>query len=152
MKRVVIESPLSGPDREKNKFYARLCVLDCLRRNEAPYASHLLYDHAGILDDDKPEERRLGMEAGFAWGAQAQLVAVYADLGISKGMREGIGQALLHGIPWEERRLPEALMGRFRARYPVQAAAVPVLVESRCRDCGAVLSAPTCFLCGGGPG
>jgi hypothetical protein len=118
MKRVVIESPLAGPDREKHKFYARLCVLDCLQRDEAPYASHLLYDHPDILDDDVREERRLGMVAGFAWGARADFVAVYCDLGMSAGMREGIGQAVMCEIPWGERRLPKALMQRFRVRYP----------------------------------
>lgn len=96
MLRVVIESPLSG-NKEKNKAYARRCMLDSLERGEAPYASHLLFDQPGLLDDDKPEDRKVGMEAGFKWGECADLVAVYIDLGISGGMREGIKRARARG-------------------------------------------------------
>ena len=41
--------------------YARACVADCLRRGEAPIASHLLYTQPGVLDDDVPEERAQGI-------------------------------------------------------------------------------------------
>lgn len=111
---VVIESPLSG-DRERNKRYARLCLLDCLLRGEAPFASHALYDHPDILDDTKPEQRTLGMNAGFAWGAQANLCAVYLDLGEpTAGMIAGIERAKLGGIAVEERRLIAWLWSRFQ--------------------------------------
>ncbi len=92
MRFVVVESPLAG-DREKNKEYAKRCVMDCLRRGEAPYASHLFFDQPGLLDDDVPEERTLGMEAGFAIGARADATVVYTDLGISEGMKMGIRRA-----------------------------------------------------------
>lgn len=108
MLRVVIESPLGAPTRElieENKAYAKLCVLDSLRRGEAPYASHLLFSQSGLLDDQLPAERRLGMEVGFAWGREAQLVAIYVDRGISRGMQEGIDRARHNSIPYEERRL-----------------------------------------------
>lgn len=121
MKRVVIESPLRG-DRERNKFYARLCMLDCLRRGEAPYASHLLFDHPDLLDDTKREERELGMMAGFAWGCKADLCAVYEDLtivtGWSSGMRAGVESAKDFGISVEARVLPKDLYDRFAERYP----------------------------------
>lgn len=42
MRRVVIESPYAG-DVERNVRYARASLSDCLRRGEAPLASHLLY-------------------------------------------------------------------------------------------------------------
>jgi hypothetical protein len=108
MKLVVIESPLSGIDREaieKNKDYAKKAMLDSLRRGEAPYASHLLFDQPGLLDDLEPKERNLGMHAGFAWGKKAALVAVYTDLGISIGMRLGIERATLQGQKIEYRSL-----------------------------------------------
>jgi hypothetical protein len=70
MRRVVLESPFAG-DVEANLKYARECMADCLRRGEAPIASHLLYTQPGILDDTKPEERKLGMEAGFTWNVLA---------------------------------------------------------------------------------
>lgn len=53
--RVLIESPYAG-DVERNIHYAREAVLDCLKRGEAPYASHLFFPQ--VLDDLKPEERK----------------------------------------------------------------------------------------------
>lgn len=88
-RRVVIESPYAG-DVEANVAYARRCVLDSLRRGEAPFASHLLYTQPGILDDLVAEERTLGIDAGLAWGAAAELVAVYIDRGVSPGMIKGV--------------------------------------------------------------
>jgi hypothetical protein len=105
MKLVVIESPLAG-DVERNVRYARAAMRDCLARGEAPFASHLLYAQEGILDDRSPAERARGMDAGFAWGARADLVAVYSDLGISRGMEHGISRAIRAGIPWEDRKIP----------------------------------------------
>lgn len=89
MDRVVIESPYAG-DVEKNVAYARKCVMDCLRRGEAPYASHLFFTQDGLLDDDNPAERALGIKAGFEWGKSADKVVVYTDLGVSRGMEKGI--------------------------------------------------------------
>jgi hypothetical protein len=84
---VVIESPYAG-DELRNIAYARRCMLDCLRRGEAPFASHLLYTQ--VLDDTTPEERKTGIEAGFAWGECADMRVVYCDYGISHGMKLGI--------------------------------------------------------------
>lgn len=108
MKRVIIESPLNAIDREgieRNKLYARRCMHDSLARNEAPFASHLLYDQEGMLDDTHPDHRRLGMSAGFAWGRVAELCAVYTDLGISNGMKLGIDLAIHNSVPVEYRKL-----------------------------------------------
>jgi hypothetical protein len=96
MQRIIVESPLNAPTREgveENKAYARACVLDSLRRGEVPYASHVFFDQPGLLDDLRPGERRLGMEAGLAWGEVADLVAAYLDRGVSNGMRAGIALA-----------------------------------------------------------
>jgi hypothetical protein len=103
MKRVLVESPYAG-EVDDNEAYARACLLDCLRRGEAPFASHLLYTQ--VLDDAKPGERQLGIAAGLVWGACADLVAVYIDRGVSSGMRRGIETATDAGLPIEERRLP----------------------------------------------
>ena len=102
MKLVVIESPYAG-DVHKNLNYARAAMLDCLSRGEAPLASHLLYTQ--VLDDEDPGERYRGIKAGLAWGQHADLVAVYADLGISTGMKMGIEAAKYDGIPIEYRTL-----------------------------------------------
>lgn len=90
MKRVIIESPLKG-SRRKNEKYARACMLDSLKRGEAPFASHLLYTQ--MLDDDVPDERALGIEAGLCWGGAAELTAAYVDYGVSDGMKLGIARA-----------------------------------------------------------
>jgi hypothetical protein len=72
-----------------NARYLDACLLDSLRRGEAPFASHGLYTRPGVLDDLKPEERRLGISAGFVWRAVAQATVIYTDLGWSEDMRAG---------------------------------------------------------------
>jgi hypothetical protein len=109
MRRVIVESPYAG-DVPMNIAYAKLCVRDCLLRGEAPIASHLLYTQDGILKDDVPEERKLGIDAGLEWGVMAEATVVYTDRGISNGMRYGIAHALKHGRPIEYRSL--ASLGR----------------------------------------
>ncbi|AKU93340.1 hypothetical protein AKJ09_00072 [Labilithrix luteola] len=96
MKLTVIESPYAG-DIKKNIEYAKKCVLDCLRRGEAPYASHLFFTQDGLLDDTVPEQRKQGMEAGFAWGEKGAQRAVYIDRGLSSGMMAGIAEAVERG-------------------------------------------------------
>ena len=102
MKLVIIESPYAG-NVEENVAYAKKCLLDSLRRGEAPFASHLLYTQ--VLDDLLPEERTLGMLAGFQWGEKADLCAVYTDNGISNGMMKGVAEAARNKIPVECRTL-----------------------------------------------
>lgn len=104
MKRVVIESPFAG-DVELNVQYTKECVMDCLKRGEAPYASHLFFTQEGILDDDVPEERALGIEAGLIWAQAAECSVVYTDLGTSSGMEGGIARAKKDGRPVEYRQL-----------------------------------------------
>ena len=85
MIRVILESPFAG-EIERNILYARRCIRHSLSLNEAPIASHLLYTQPGILDDNDPEQRRMGIDAGHAWLGVAQLVAFYVDYGMSPGM------------------------------------------------------------------
>ncbi len=99
MRRVIIESPFVG-DIERNTRYLRACLADCLQRGEAPFASHGLYTQPGVLDDQDPAQRELGLLAGFAWHAMADATVVYTDLGMTPGMIEGMkhAQALVdHG-------------------------------------------------------
>lgn len=98
MKRTIIESPFAG-DTETHTAYARRCVRDSLLRGESPIASHALYTLPGILRDEIPDERTLGMEAGWAWLSVADQVAIYSDFGISGGMKAGIARAKSHGVP-----------------------------------------------------
>jgi hypothetical protein len=101
---VIVESPYAG-DIERNTAYARAAMRDCLLRGEAPYASHLLYTQPGVLRDDVPEERRLGIESGFEFRLLASKSVFYVDLGWSRGMRQGFEDAVAKGLPVEERKL-----------------------------------------------
>lgn len=104
MIRVVVESPFKG-DRKRNKRYLERCLRDCLRRGESPYASHKML--TDCLDDDNPEERALGIEAGFAWKHGAELTAFYTDLGWSDGMNLAKAYCARNDSPVELRTLPE---------------------------------------------
>jgi hypothetical protein len=102
MIRVIIESPYAG-DVERNVLYAKECMLDCLSRGEAPYASHLLFTQ--LLNDADSSERALGIEAGLVWGNAADKTVVYQDYGISEGMQFGIKRAEVEKRPVEYRSL-----------------------------------------------
>jgi hypothetical protein len=104
MRRVCLESPFAGNVAE-NIAYAKAAVRDCLARGEAPIASHLLFTQDGILRDDTPAERELGIKAGLAWQEAADAVVVYQDRGISGGMALAIDRAKFYNIPVEYRTL-----------------------------------------------
>ena len=108
LRRVVIESPFAG-SVEFNLKYARRCMADSLSRGEAPLASHLLYTQPGILHDDDPEERKLGMEASFVWAELAEATIVYTNLGVTPGMVRGIARAISEGRTVEYRTLEEVV-------------------------------------------
>jgi len=120
MRLVIVESPLgtrpdgtrcTAEEMAENQRYARACMLDSLRKGEAPFAGHVLYPL--VLDDATPEERKLGMFAGFAWGEAAAVasnkimsfVAVYMDRGVTQGMRDGIIRHERNGLRIESRLL-----------------------------------------------
>ena len=104
MRRVILESPYAG-DVDAHVKYARACMRDCLKRGEAPFASHLLYTQPDILDDTLPSERTWGIEAGFMWGMAAEATVVYIDRGVSAGMQYGIAEARRCGRVVEYRSL-----------------------------------------------
>jgi len=113
MKRVVIESPYAAASKEGiylNEAYGELAMHDCLvNHNEAPYASHLLYTRQFVLRDYVPEDRKLGIEAGFFWRNVAEKTVFYTDLGMTKGMIQGIEDCEKKGKPFQVRRLPNTL-------------------------------------------
>ena len=98
LKLVILESPYAG-NIQANVDYARKCMHDCFLKGEAPFASHLLYTQPGVLIDEVPAERQLGIDAGLLWGAKAEATVVYIDRGFSSGMRFGIKNALQAGRP-----------------------------------------------------
>lgn len=101
MIRVILESPYAG-DIKKNVEYARKCVRDSLLRNESPIASHLLYTQEGILNDNIPEERRKGIEAGLVWQKIADKHVFYVDYGMSEGMKHAMDRT---DLPVEVRKI-----------------------------------------------
>lgn len=121
MKLVNIESPCKGfvpawvprpmralyerCARMSNRLYAYRCVIDSLARGEAPYASHVFFDNAGLLNDADPKQRELGMKCGDAWAGCADLHAFYVDRGMSAGMQRRWLQCAREGLPVERRQL-----------------------------------------------
>jgi len=101
---VDLESPFAG-DVDENIKYARRCMRDSLKRGEMPTASHLLYTQDGILNDDLPTERILGIAAGKAWAKHASKTVIYTDRGISSGMKYGIEDAEKNGRTVEYRTI-----------------------------------------------
>lgn len=114
MKLVIVESPFAG-EIARNKLYARFAMHDCLvNHGESPYASHLLYTQDHVLRDEIPEERKLGIEAGFAWRATADYSVFYTDLGVSGGMQLGMEDLTKKGKEFKVRSLRESdLWDRF---------------------------------------
>ena len=113
MKRVIIESPYAG-HIQMNEIYGELCMHDCLvNHNETPYASHLLYTRKWVLRDDHPEERKLGIDAGFYWREVADQTNFYIDLGVTDGMVLGIEDCMEKGNEYTVRNLPDELWERF---------------------------------------
>jgi hypothetical protein len=82
-------------------------MLDSLRRGEAPFLSHLLYPQ--VLNEDKPEERKQGIEAGLAWGEAAEKTVVYLDRGLTDGMMQGLIEASIKRRRIEIRSLKHKL-------------------------------------------
>ena len=108
MIRVVIESPLSG-DFARNRRYAMWCAYHCFTRDEAAYASHLVFPF--FLDDEKPDAREFGIEAGYAWATCADIFAFYLDLGMSEGMKRALVQ--WDGRVIDNRELPDEMYRAF---------------------------------------
>jgi len=118
MKRVIVESPYAATTErgiDLNEAYGELAMHDCLvNHNESPYASHLLYTRRFVLRDVVPEDRKLGIEAGFCWRGVAEKSVFYKDLGLTKGMNQGIEDCKRKDKPYEIRALPDNLWDKFK--------------------------------------
>jgi len=118
MLRVIVESPYAGKtphDILINEIYGEFCLHDCLvNHNESPFASHLLYTRQHVLRDEIPEERKLGIKAGFYWRNVAHKTVFYTDLGMTDGMKQGIEDCTEKKHMYEVRTLPSDIMDRFK--------------------------------------
>ena len=111
----IIESPFSdrnGRTEAQNLLYLRDCLRDSWLRGELPFASHGFFPL--FLHESDPEERKLGIEAGFAFwdfvtsqrveidpgrfaGLRASgwpLITFYCDWGMSNGMKDAYDRAI----------------------------------------------------------
>ena len=112
VKFVDVETPYKHKVKKevkRNLLYARACVRDCLKRGEVPFASHIFYTQPGILDDNVPQERELGINAGkeLIESLPGIVTVVYKDMGISDGMKYGIERAISNNRLIEYRNLEE---------------------------------------------
>lgn len=103
---VVIESPFRGRTKKESelfKSYAQACMEDSIKRQEVPFASHLLYTQ--VLNDGDEHERNIGISLNLEMLRRADKSVVYTDLGISAGMNIAIKKAVELGIHIEYRQI-----------------------------------------------
>lgn len=111
-KPVVLESPFAYStilERRENELYAQRALADSLARDEAPFASHLLYPQ--VLDDLYPSQREQGIAGQLAWLDLARAVVVYVDRGITAGMAQAILHCFRHGYGITLRSLDPGITG-----------------------------------------
>ena len=121
---VSIESPFKPSDDEVAKYegrytraellrqnlvYARLALLNSLKRGEAPFASHLIYTQVWAESD---ELRKQGIAAGIEYHHRTDLVALCVDLGTSGGMKLAREHAQLINVPHETRMILDSRHGK----------------------------------------
>ena len=108
-----LESPYAG-NIELNTLYAQFCMHDSIvNRDEAPFASHLLYTQPNVLRDEIPEERKMGIDAGRDFSYATKKTVLYSDLGMTDGMKYAADHAQVTNHPVEVRFLPADLWNRF---------------------------------------
>ncbi len=95
MKLIYVASPYRG-DIKKNIEYAKQACRYVLNDGNAFFCPHLLYPQ--ILDDDIPEERRLGISIGKEFLSKSDELWVFGEH-ISHGMFEEIEFAREIDIP-----------------------------------------------------
>lgn len=103
---VIIESPYKSDYADQHAChidYLAAAIHHSMLSGEAPFASHGFYPD--YLREDDDFSRKLGIRLGQAVMARASFVAVYCDLGISPGMKEGIRAAHRLGLKVERRKL-----------------------------------------------
>lgn len=110
--RVILESPCAGRTLEEVAIhlrYAHAALRDALARGEAPIASHVLWAFSGVLRECEDVDRAVGIDAGLAWLGSADYVVVYTDLGMTRGMRDGIDAAEARQLTVEYRAIPDVV-------------------------------------------
>lgn len=101
---VIVESPYAG-DIERNTTYAQRALHDCIMREEAPYASHLLYPQPHVLDENDPDQRVRGILLGYEWWHVANYIVFYTDYGWTDGMEQARDRAIDYKKPYQLRHI-----------------------------------------------
>jgi len=106
---VVIESPWAGLGAgEKAQAYLRACLRDSLSRGEIPWASHAMLANTRALYEEDEDQREEGLEVNREMiRCYGTLVVLYADYGISPGMKMAQRWAIMQGKPVEVRKIYE---------------------------------------------
>lgn len=105
-KTVLVVSPFMSENPAKADLmarYAKRCVQDSIKRNEAPLCSHLFY--YDVLNMNQPIERDWGLQSMLSWIPNADLMAVYVDFGITQAMQVMINTAQLRSRKLEYRMI-----------------------------------------------
>ena len=115
----VYESPFAA--RTFDQFARHVAYIRLLTRlgaqlyGEAAIASHMIWTQPGVLRDDDPEERALGIDCGLAVALLAcngHVGHVYwTDLGWSGGMLRSAESMRERGLPINERSLIATMGG-----------------------------------------
>lgn len=113
----IYESPFASKDFDtfvENIAYVRLLVRDgALRYNEAGFGSHLVWTQPGVLVDDEPFERALGIDCGLAFTGLARTGVLNHIYGIDRGWSSGMNRSKTvtegKGLPIKTRSLKEDL-------------------------------------------
>lgn len=92
---IFVSSPFAG-ETEKNIRLAKQACRYVIEKGNAVFCPHLLYPQ--LLNDDKLEERRRGMEMAKQLLNACDELWVFGDR-ISSGMHEEIEHAKRHKIP-----------------------------------------------------
>jgi hypothetical protein len=110
---VMLETPYSG-NVDRNLRYLMLCGFDAYARGEMPVATHaFMTTHPAALHyyvSDYAKEwdvysREEAIARGQVLRRRCDLTVVYADLGMSTGMKAAVHYCQQHGLPYEVRHL-----------------------------------------------
>lgn len=85
MKLTIIEAPFEQDEKRRN-WYLKLCIEDCLSRDEAPFSADGFYSR--FIDQKVLTQREKTISAGLEWARYADVVAFYTDHGISEAMKD----------------------------------------------------------------
>lgn len=98
MDKVFICSAFRGNVEENIRKAKEYCRWAAVENGAIPIAPHLLFPQ--FLDDNDPEQRKLGIEMGLELLAECKRLFYFGDI-VTEGMSKEITRAYVLGIPVE---------------------------------------------------